>query len=184
MEPRFKRPNTTFAPRPRNNISGRAYPAKAHAKNSKQRNNDPSINHPPPLITRPTTPKTSPPPPQYHGRPGLLHPSRPPAARGECPACACHDRPAERPYPRASQCPCCFSPQIRQFANLDHLQALFSILDHSLRRNADQDRVIGTLLGVRSEDGSEVEIRNCFAVGHNESQEQVCSPHSPHSNTH
>lgn len=32
MEPRFKRPNTTFAPRPRNNISGRAYPAKAHAK--------------------------------------------------------------------------------------------------------------------------------------------------------
>jgi translation initiation factor 3 subunit F len=33
--------------------------------------------------------------------------------------------------------------------------------------------VIGTLLGVRSEDGMEVEIRNCFAVGHNESQEQV-----------
>ncbi|KAL0636116.1 hypothetical protein Q9L58_004905 [Maublancomyces gigas] len=56
---------------------------------------------------------------------------------------------------------------------LIHAQALFSILDHSLRRNADQDRVIGTLLGVRSEDGSEVEIRNCFAVGHNESQEQV-----------
>ncbi|RPA79091.1 eukaryotic translation initiation factor 3 subunit F [Ascobolus immersus RN42] len=52
-------------------------------------------------------------------------------------------------------------------------QALFSILDHSLRRNAEQERVIGTLLGVRSEDGSEVEIRNCFAVGHNESQEQV-----------
>ncbi|CUS09384.1 unnamed protein product [Tuber aestivum] len=52
-------------------------------------------------------------------------------------------------------------------------QALFSILDHSLRRNTDQERVIGTLLGVRSEDGAEVEIRNCFAVGHNESQEQV-----------
>ncbi|KAI9747440.1 MAG: hypothetical protein M1815_004218 [Lichina confinis] len=47
-------------------------------------------------------------------------------------------------------------------------QALFSILDHSLRRNADQDRVIGTLLGVRSEDGSEVEIRNSFAVPHTE----------------
>ncbi|KAI9731706.1 MAG: hypothetical protein M1834_004495 [Cirrosporium novae-zelandiae] len=54
-----------------------------------------------------------------------------------------------------------------------HPQAIFSILDHSLRRNADQDRVIGTLLGVRSEDGSEVEIRNCFAVGHTETQEQV-----------
>ncbi|KAI9840950.1 MAG: hypothetical protein M1838_003820 [Thelocarpon superellum] len=52
-------------------------------------------------------------------------------------------------------------------------QALFSILDHSLRRNVDQERVIGTLLGVRSEDGSEVEIRNCFAVPHTETQEQV-----------
>ncbi|KAF8458545.1 putative eukaryotic translation initiation factor 3 subunit EifCf [Kalaharituber pfeilii] len=54
-----------------------------------------------------------------------------------------------------------------------HPQALFSMLDHSLRRNEGQERVIGTLLGVRSEDGSEVEIRNSFAVGHNESQEQV-----------
>ncbi|MCJ1465736.1 hypothetical protein MMC07_004355 [Pseudocyphellaria aurata] len=53
------------------------------------------------------------------------------------------------------------------------LNAIFSILDHSLRRNADQERVIGTLLGVRSEDGQEVEIRNCFAVGHTETQEQV-----------
>ncbi|KAI9701516.1 MAG: hypothetical protein M1836_001572 [Candelina mexicana] len=52
-------------------------------------------------------------------------------------------------------------------------QAIFSILDHSLRRNADQERVIGTLLGVRSEDGTEVEVRNCFAVGHTETQEQV-----------
>ncbi|KAI9835534.1 MAG: hypothetical protein M1819_001985 [Sarea resinae] len=52
-------------------------------------------------------------------------------------------------------------------------QAIFSILDHSLRRNADQERVIGTLLGVRSEDGTEVEIRNCFAVGHTETAEQV-----------
>ncbi|KAI9796895.1 MAG: hypothetical protein M1833_005944 [Piccolia ochrophora] len=47
-------------------------------------------------------------------------------------------------------------------------QALFSILDHSLRRNVDQDRVIGTLLGVRTEDGTEVEIRNAFAVPHTE----------------
>ncbi|TGZ83432.1 Mov34-domain-containing protein, partial [Ascodesmis nigricans] len=54
-----------------------------------------------------------------------------------------------------------------------HTQALFSILDHSLRRNIEQGRVIGTLLGVRSDDGTEVEIRNCFGVGHNESQEQV-----------
>ncbi|PLN80927.1 eukaryotic translation initiation factor 3 subunit EifCf [Aspergillus taichungensis] len=52
-------------------------------------------------------------------------------------------------------------------------QALFSILDHSLRRNADQERVIGTLLGTRSEDGTEVEIRTTFAVGHTETTDQV-----------
>ncbi|KAK2733234.1 hypothetical protein FQN55_003694 [Onygenales sp. PD_40] len=52
-------------------------------------------------------------------------------------------------------------------------QAIFSILDHSLRRNADQERVIGTLLGTRSEDGTEVEIRSCFAVGHTETTDQV-----------
>ena len=53
------------------------------------------------------------------------------------------------------------------------LQAIFSILDHSLRRSPDQERVIGTLLGVRSEDGTEVEIRNCYAVPHTETAEQV-----------
>jgi translation initiation factor 3 subunit F len=37
----------------------------------------------------------------------------------------------------------------------------------------DQERVIGTLLGVRSEDGTEIEVRNSFAVGHTETQEQV-----------
>ncbi|KAF2086098.1 eukaryotic translation initiation factor 3 subunit F [Saccharata proteae CBS 121410] len=52
-------------------------------------------------------------------------------------------------------------------------QAIFSILDHSLRRNVDQERVIGTLLGTRSEDGTEIEIRNCYAVPHTETQEQV-----------
>ncbi|KAG5437762.1 hypothetical protein PCANB_000475 [Pneumocystis canis] len=50
---------------------------------------------------------------------------------------------------------------------------LFLILDYSLRRNHGQDRVIGTLLGIRSEDGSEIEIRNCFVVPHNENQDQV-----------
>ena len=54
-----------------------------------------------------------------------------------------------------------------------HPQALFSMLDHASRRPADQDRVIGTLLGVRSEDGTEVEIRNCYAVPHTETAEQV-----------
>ncbi|KAI9673282.1 MAG: hypothetical protein M1829_004347 [Trizodia sp. TS-e1964] len=52
-------------------------------------------------------------------------------------------------------------------------QAIFSILDHTLRRNTESERVIGTLLGLRSEDGLEVEIRTCFAVPHSESAEQV-----------
>jgi translation initiation factor 3 subunit F len=50
---------------------------------------------------------------------------------------------------------------------------LFSILDHALRRNPNQKRVIGTLLGIRSDDGTEIEIRNSFAVPHNESSEQA-----------
>lgn len=33
--------------------------------------------------------------------------------------------------------------------------------------------MIGTLLGTRSEDGTEVEIRTCFAVGHSETTDQV-----------
>jgi translation initiation factor 3 subunit F len=33
--------------------------------------------------------------------------------------------------------------------------------------------VIGTLLGVRSDDGTEVEVRNCYAVPHTETAEQV-----------
>jgi len=52
-------------------------------------------------------------------------------------------------------------------------QAMLAILDHSLRRPEDQERVIGTLLGVRSEDGTEIEIRNCYAVPHTETAEQV-----------
>jgi len=44
----------------------------------------------------------------------------------------------------------------------------FAILDHYLRRPDGQQRAVGVLLGVRSEDGTEVEIRNSFAVPHKE----------------
>ncbi|KAJ2617075.1 hypothetical protein H4S08_000496 [Coemansia sp. RSA 1365] len=54
-----------------------------------------------------------------------------------------------------------------------HPVVLFSILDHFLRRNDSQDRVIGTLLGVRSDDGRVVEIRSCFAVPHFETEEEI-----------
>ena len=52
-------------------------------------------------------------------------------------------------------------------------QAIFSILDHSLRRSPDQERVIGTLLGSRNEDDTVIEVRSCFAVGHTETTDQV-----------
>ncbi|EEB08020.1 translation initiation factor eIF3f [Schizosaccharomyces japonicus yFS275] len=50
---------------------------------------------------------------------------------------------------------------------------LFSILDHSTRKSLNNKQVIGTLLGTRSEDGREIEVKSCFAVPHNESSEQV-----------
>lgn len=53
------------------------------------------------------------------------------------------------------------------------LRTVFSILDHALRRDPQSHRVIGALLGVRSEDGMEVEVRNCFAIPHTETEEQV-----------
>lgn len=50
--------------------------------------------------------------------------------------------------------------------------ALFSILDHYLRRKDEQERVIGTLLGIRSDTG-DIEVRSAFAVLHSETAEQV-----------
>ncbi|ETI23589.1 eukaryotic translation initiation factor 3 subunit F [Cladophialophora carrionii CBS 160.54] len=53
-------------------------------------------------------------------------------------------------------------------------QALFSILDHCLRRPPDQQRVIGTLLGTRSDaDESQVVVHSSFAVPHTETTDQV-----------
>ncbi|OLL23029.1 Eukaryotic translation initiation factor 3 subunit F [Neolecta irregularis DAH-3] len=49
---------------------------------------------------------------------------------------------------------------------------LLSILNHANRRPEDQERVIGTLLGSRNEDGSEIELKTSFAVPHNESTDQ------------
>jgi len=54
-----------------------------------------------------------------------------------------------------------------------HPVALFSILDHYLRRTESQERVIGTLLGTRSENGDSVDVRASFAVLHSETDEQV-----------
>jgi len=53
-----------------------------------------------------------------------------------------------------------------------HPVVLFSILDHFMRRNEGQVRVIGTLLGSISDSGT-VEIKNCFPVPHKEEDNQV-----------
>lgn len=49
------------------------------------------------------------------------------------------------------------------------------ILDHYLRRSASpsQPRVIGTLLGHRTEDGKGIEVQNCFPVPHTEDKDQI-----------
>ncbi|EIM87911.1 Mov34-domain-containing protein [Stereum hirsutum FP-91666 SS1] len=54
-----------------------------------------------------------------------------------------------------------------------HPVALFSILDHYLRRQDSQERVIGTLLGTRSENGDLIDVKTAFAVLHSETSEQV-----------
>ncbi|KAI8803028.1 JAB1/Mov34/MPN/PAD-1 ubiquitin protease-domain-containing protein [Cladochytrium replicatum] len=47
----------------------------------------------------------------------------------------------------------------------------FAILDHYNRRDSKQYRVVGVLLGVRSEDGSDYEVRNCFPVAYSETDD-------------
>lgn len=59
-----------------------------------------------------------------------------------------------------------------------HPVVLFTICDAYIRRNEDQQRVIGTLLGTIG-DGI-IDIRNCYAVPHTENNEQVrvnCTSH-------
>ncbi|CCF35973.1 eukaryotic translation initiation factor 3 subunit F [Colletotrichum higginsianum] len=71
---------------------------------------------------------------------------------------------------------------LRDSSSLTHLplspprQAILSILDHAVRRDirdTQSTRVIGALVGVRSEDGTEVEVRSCFAIPHTENEDQV-----------
>jgi len=52
-----------------------------------------------------------------------------------------------------------------------HPVVVFSILDHFIRRNEGQDRVIGTLLGRIN--GGVVDVVNCFPVPHQEKSAEV-----------
>jgi len=71
--------------------------------------------------------------------------------------------------------------------NVDvHPLVLFNILDHYIRRNDGQERVIGTLLGVVSGPNS-VTVTNSFPVPHSEgdqvrirrSQRERAAPRAP-----
>ena len=53
-----------------------------------------------------------------------------------------------------------------------HPLVFLSILDHYLRRDTEQRRVIGTLLGNVSGGGSVIEITNCFAVPHSDTSSE------------
>jgi len=54
-----------------------------------------------------------------------------------------------------------------------HPTVLFSIVDAFERRPEEARRVIGTLLGSVEKGGYHVEVTNCFAVPHNESEDEV-----------
>lgn len=57
-----------------------------------------------------------------------------------------------------------------------HPVVLMQICDAYLRRNKSQERVIGTLLGVATD--NLVQISRCYVVPHNESADQVHAPSS------
>ncbi|ODV89731.1 hypothetical protein CANCADRAFT_32899 [Tortispora caseinolytica NRRL Y-17796] len=53
-----------------------------------------------------------------------------------------------------------------------HPQVIFSILDHAIRHEQGQPKVIGTLLGIRSDDGTELEIKTAYGVPYVDSSEE------------
>ena len=50
-----------------------------------------------------------------------------------------------------------------------HPLVLFSVLEHYVRRNEGQKRVIGTLMGYK--EGSTLHVTDCYAVPHDENPE-------------
>ncbi|KAB1217766.1 Eukaryotic translation initiation factor 3 subunit F [Morella rubra] len=65
-----------------------------------------------------------------------------------------------------------FTPSSASLSARVHPLVVFNICDCYVRRPDQAERVIGTLLGSISSDGT-VEIRNSYAVPHNESSDQV-----------
>ncbi|KAG1365858.1 Eukaryotic translation initiation factor 3 subunit F [Cocos nucifera] len=65
-----------------------------------------------------------------------------------------------------------FFPSTTSLSARVHPLVLFNVCDCYVRRSDQADRVIGTLLGSISPDGT-VEIKNSYAIPHNESADQV-----------
>ncbi|OBZ83283.1 Eukaryotic translation initiation factor 3 subunit F [Choanephora cucurbitarum] len=63
------------------------------------------------------------------------------------------------------------APYQRAFTTTTSPVVLFSVLDHFLRRDDPQSKVVGAILGVRSLDGTEVEIRNAFPLIYTSTEE-------------
>ncbi|KAI9474871.1 maintenance of mitochondrial structure and function-domain-containing protein [Zychaea mexicana] len=76
------------------------------------------------------------------------------------------------------------APHQRPFTCTVSPVVLFAVLDHYLRRDDKQNKVIGALLGVRSPDGTEVEIKNSFSVIHTEEDSQIVLDKEHYTNMH
>ncbi|KAF7725937.1 hypothetical protein EC973_009174 [Apophysomyces ossiformis] len=61
---------------------------------------------------------------------------------------------------------------------------LFAVLDHYVRRDEQQSKVVGALLGVRSDDGSEIEIRNTFSMIYTEESNELMVDKEHYRNMH
>ncbi|KAH8071813.1 hypothetical protein JL720_11313 [Aureococcus anophagefferens] len=65
------------------------------------------------------------------------------------------------------------TPAVTPKSVIVHPIVVFGILDHYIRRQEGQERVIGTLLGHLDEETGVVEVSNAYAVPHTESGGEV-----------
>ena len=65
------------------------------------------------------------------------------------------------------------TPAVTPKSVIVHPIVVFGILDHYIRRQEGQERVIGTLLGHLDEETGIVEVSNAYAVPHTESGGEV-----------
>jgi translation initiation factor 3 subunit F len=69
------------------------------------------------------------------------------------------------------------APYQRAFTTSVSPVVLFTGLDHFLRRDDGQNKVVGAILGVRSQSGTEVEIRNAMPLIYNKKEQTIDDEH-------